>query len=110
MSNKDEFKIFVKSHPELIKYVNNKEKTWQDFYELYTLYGTNSNIWDEYKEKEETKKTDLNSLLKNINVEEVQKNIESINKGLALIESLITKESSPVNNYTPRPLYKKFED
>ena len=29
MSNKEEFKLFVKSHPELISFVKNGEMTWQ---------------------------------------------------------------------------------
>ena len=50
-------------------------------------------------------------MAKKIDLDAVQKNITSINKGLALIESLITKDSSKVTEeYTPRPLYKKFED
>lgn len=41
MSNKEEFKLFVKSHPELIRYVKNGEMTWQKFYETY--YSSNGN-------------------------------------------------------------------
>ena len=32
MSKKDDFKGFVKNHPELVSYIKNKEMTWQDFY------------------------------------------------------------------------------
>ena len=54
---------------------------------------------------------ELVQMAKKIDLDAVQKNITSINKGLALIESLITKDSSKVTEeYTPRPLYKKFED
>lgn len=107
---KDQFKLFVKSHPELITYVNKKEKTWQDFYELYSLYGENSNIWNEYIKKEEKLSlTDLIETVKKVDVDNLQKNINNINKGIALIESLITK-TPEVNNYTPAPIYKKFED
>ena len=42
-------------------------------------------------------------------MDSVQKNIATINKALALIGSLITKEEV-TDTYTPRPLYKKFED
>ena len=49
MSKKD-FKMFVRSNPNLIRYVNNGSKTWQDFYEMYDIYGENSDIWNKYKE------------------------------------------------------------
>ena len=35
---KDDFKNFVRTKPELIKYVKNGEMTWQKFYEIYDLY------------------------------------------------------------------------
>ena len=38
MSLKEEFKTFVKLHPELIKYVRTDEMTWQKFFEIYSLY------------------------------------------------------------------------
>ena len=42
-------------------------------------------------------------------VEEVQKNINSLNKILSLISTLVSKDKEePV--YEPMPLYKKFED
>ena len=107
---KEQFKIFVKSHPELATYVNDKTKTWQDFYELYSLYGENSNIWNDYiKKDEKLSLTDLIETVKKVDVDNLQKNINNINKGIALIESLITK-TPDVNSYTPAPIYKKFED
>ena len=51
--------------------------------------------------KEYIKKVDLNS---------VQKNITNISKALGLVQSLITKDEINTETYTPRPLYKKFED
>ena len=38
----EEFKNFVRTKPELIKYVQNGKMTWQKFYELYDLYGTDN--------------------------------------------------------------------
>ena len=48
-------------------------------------------------------------MIKKMDVDTVQKNITTINKALTLIGSLITKDEVQ-NDYTPRPLYKKFED
>lgn len=122
MSKKEEFKLFVKQHPELIRFIKKGEMTWQKFFEIYSLYGNNDEVWKKYFGKEEETKEEVNQesnfslnefvqMAKKIDLDAVQKNITSINKGLALIESLITKDSSKVTEeYTPRPLYKKFED
>ena len=48
MDKKVEFKNFVKENPRLIKFVKNGEMTWQKFYELYDMYGTDDNVWANY--------------------------------------------------------------
>ena len=119
MSNKEEFKLFVKSHPELISFVKNGEMTWQKFYETYSLYGKDDNVWNKYfkKEENETKEekeniyfSDLIDMVKKVDLNSVQKNITNISKALGLVQSLITKDEINTETYTPRPLYKKFED
>ena len=119
MSNKEEFKLFVKSHPELIRYVKNGEMTWQKFYETYSLYGKDDNIWSKYfkkeekevkEEKENISVSDLIDMVKKVDLNSVQKNITNISKALGLVQSLITKDEINTETYTPRPLYKKFED
>ena len=51
MDKKDEFKEFIKSKPELVDLVKNKKYTWQDFYEVYDLYGNNDDVWNKYNEE-----------------------------------------------------------
>ena len=111
---KEEFKQFVSSHPELIKFVNSGKMTWQKFYEMYSLYGKNNEVWKDYFNTNEVSVKnksigDLVDALKNVDVDTVQKNITTINKALALIGTLLTKEEVD-DVYTPKPLYKKFED
>ena len=112
---KEEFKQFVSAHPELIKYVNNNQMTWQKFYDMFSLYGEKSNVWDEYIKKDNvsidnnSSITDIVNALKKVDMDKVQKNITTINKALTLIGSLITKDEV-TDTYTPRPLYTKFED
>ena len=110
---KEDFKNFVNNHKELIKYVNTDKMTWQKFYDMYSLYGEDSNVWDEYLKKEETNSNisfgDIINSIKKLDPEEVQKNINSLNKILSLISTLISKEE-PKQEYEPMPLYKKFED
>ena len=121
MPKKDEFKLFVKMHPQLIRYVKNDEMSWQKFFEIYSLYGSDNSIWDKYFNDESTSSTDnskesmsvsdLIEMVKKVDLDSVQKNITNINKALALVQSLITKDEVPESDvYTPRPLYKKFED
>ena len=122
MSNKEEFKLFVKSHPELIRYVKDGEMTWQKFYETYSLYGKENDVWNKYfssneeiKENTNEKKdsvslTDVIDMVKKVDLNSVQKNITNISKALGIVQSLITKDEINTETYTPRPLYKKFED
>lgn len=121
MQKKEEFKIFVKNHPELVEYVNNNEMTWQKFYEMYVLYDQDSEAWNKYLAKKEVTKenslkedkltlTELVNMAKKVDLDSLQKNINTINKGLALIESLVVKNDVTESIYTPRPLFKKFED
>ena len=43
---KERFKIFVRNHPVLVNHVRNKKMTWQQFYELYDLYGEETERMD----------------------------------------------------------------
>lgn len=120
MSKKDEFKLFVKEHPELIRFVKTGEMTFQNFFEIYSLYGTDENVWKKYfnndedsnqgETKENISVSDLIEMVKKVDLNNVQKNINNISKALGLVQSLITKDEINTQSYTPRPLYKKFED
>ena len=111
---KEDFKNFVNNHKELIRYVNTDKMTWQKFYDMYSLYGENSDVWDEYFKKDDNNKTSISlesiiNSLKKLDPDEVTKNINSLNKILSLISALISKEE-PKEEYEPMPLYRKFED
>lgn len=116
MSKKEEFKSFVSSHPELVNYVKNKEHTWQDFYELYDMYGEDKEVWSKYKEDDSTRSpslTELTAIVKNINLNSVQKYIGNAQKAINVIQELTTKtptKTSEVVPKTPRPITKFFGD
>ena len=119
MSKKEEFKLFVKDHPELIRYIKTGEMTWQKFFEIYSLYEKDDKVWSKYFDNDEEEIiqkdnmsiSDLINMVKNVDLDSVQKNITNISKALGLVQSLISKdEISQTETYTPRPLYKKFED
>ena len=119
----DNFKKFVKENPKLVNFVRNGDMTWQKFYELYDLYGPFHDIWNKYfnnneeikentnEKKENVSITDVIDMVKKVDLNSVQKNITNISKALGIVQSLITKdEVNTTESYTPRPLYKKFED
>lgn len=119
--SKETFKSFVRENPNLVKHVNNNNMTWQKFYEMYELYGTNNSVWDNYL-KTETNDTvsskfrsaenafrELMGVVKGINLEKVQKGIDSIQKTISLVQELGTGNSASTQ-YESRPIYKKFED
>ena len=116
---KEEFKKFVKENPMLLKYVESKEKTWQEFYEMYDLYGNDNKIWEKYLNSNEVieKKDSTNSLndfvsiFKNIDLDSLQKSIESIQRVLGVFQDITKSNKEDVKKeYVPRPLYRHFED
>ena len=51
-------------------------------------------------------------MAKNMDVDKVQEGITSIQKAIALFSDLFIKGENDTakNNYTPRPVYRSFED
>ena len=122
MDKKEEFKAFVKENPFLIQYIKEGKKTWQDFYEMYDLYGEDEDAWGKLLNEESTKVErndnrggyleELVKMAKNVDVNKVQEGISSLQKTLGLFGELFaSKEAgSSKKEYNPRPLYKRFED
>lgn len=114
MDLKEQFKDFVRSNPKLVKYVNKGEKSWQDFYELYSLYGSDNEVWKEFLESKNSENFDSSSIMsffKALDLDSIQNGISSIQRVLGVFEDLGGKNSGNINDeYKPRPLYKHFED
>ena len=110
----EEFKRFVRTKPELIKYVQSGEMTWQKFYELYDMYGEDNEIWNDYQNNTKKSSTTLNdviTLAKNIDVDKLQTGVESLSKAVGLFSDLFANKSTPkADTYKPRAIYKRFED
>lgn len=117
----EKFKLFVRTKPELSLYVNNGTMTWQKFYEMWNLYGEENEIWNNYIKKEKISNTSSSSTsstvsniidnLKNIDMNEVQKGVESVRKAIDLLQGFIGSGTSSNNKgYTPRNLFKKYDD
>ena len=117
----ENFKKFVKDKPNLQSFVAKGEMSWQDFYNMYELYGEQNSVWDKYLNinsgiQSSTAVTlkDMIGMFKNIDMTEVQNSITSLQKGIGYIEELVkTKEKNiPVrkSSYEARPLYRYFDD
>ena len=119
MDKMTEFKEFVKEKPELIHYVRNGEMTWQKFYEIYDLYGTKTEAWEPYQKKTvSTSSTQANAFgvgeligwLKSVDLDSVQNGINSMQRVIGVLQDFGNKDGVEKPEYTPRPLYKHFED
>ncbi len=112
----ENFKSFVRTKPKLLDFINNKTMTWQDFYNMYELYGENSEIWQKYLTQETPKKAinfkDIISSFQNMNMNDIQKGINSLQKGINYVKELVDNKSTttPKTNYEPRQIYKYFDD
>ena len=117
----EEFKNFVRTKPELIKYVQNGEMTWQKFYELYDLYGTDESIWNKYILRDRSGVEDsiskITNMVKNVIVDSIKSHINTAQKAIDFVSDLTKKNptSNIAENLTkgpvsPRPLNKFFED
>lgn len=113
MDNLDNFKLFVKKNPNFANYIKDGTMSWQKFYELYDMYGEDSEVWNEYKESTKKSPTlnDIVNMAKNIDMNKLQDGVNSLSKAVGLFSDLFAnKGSSSVNNYKPRAIYRRFED
>lgn len=112
MSKKEEFKEFAKSHKNLIDYVNSGETSWQQFYEMYDIYGDDEEVWGKYPFKDK-KETSIRETLKNIDVDALKGHIDNAQKAIDIISELTKKDSAsinPVEPKVPRPITNFFKD
>ena len=115
-----EFKEFVKNNSFLISYIKSGEKSWQDMYEIYDLYGEDEEAWAKFLDRDKNNNKvnnnhnyldELVRMAKNIDVNKVQEGITSLQKTLGLFGELFnSKDNSSGKEYNPRPLYRRFED
>ena len=109
--SKETFKEFVKTKPNLADYVATKEMTWQDFYELYDMYGEDESIWKKYSNKSFSNLTDI---FKNLDMNSIEENIQKAEKALDFFGELTkTGNDNVASSVVPnvnRPITKFFGD
>ena len=115
----DEFKKFVKDNPHLVKYVTDKKMTWQQFFEIYDLYGKDDKIWNDFKDNATTSTTtnsnwvntikEIFGLVKGIDLNGVQKALTSLDKAIEAFKGF-NSDNIARESYQERPKNKYFED
>ena len=50
-----DFKLFLKDNPKIVRDVRMGKKTWQEIYEDWSLLGEDDEIWNEFKEEKKVK-------------------------------------------------------
>ena len=110
---KEDFKKFVRRNPNLAKYVENKKMTWQQFYEMYDLYGEDNEVWNDFKEDNKGNIVDtikdFLDLFKGIDLKTIQKVLSTTSKAIDAFKSFNTSEKQDNTEYADDK-YKYFED
>jgi hypothetical protein len=98
----DAFKRFVKAHPGMIKEVRNGDKTWQHFFEEWTILGEKDERWSKYKVNDintekntKDKKNSVNvdqifSMLKQVDLNQMQHYISQFSGAMATVQEVIS--------------------
>ena len=109
--SKEDFKKFVRNNPKLTRFIKSHEMTWQSFYEIYDMYGTDKEAWKPYLEDNTKSKSNIDILnyIKNIDLDTVQESINSIQRVLGVVGDLASKNTSEVSNNL-KPLYQHLDD
>lgn len=114
MNNLDSFKNFAKQNPTFANYIKDGSMTWQKFYELYDMYGEDSQVWDDYRKEPKKNNMTLNdviNLAKNIDINKFQDGVNSLSKAVGLFSDLFAnKGAENIDTYKPRAIYRRFED
>lgn len=123
-----EFKDFVKRHPKIKNVVRSKEKTWQEIFEEWYMFGEEDDMWEEYKtNSSETEKTSTKSkaikntestkkskkdsdfmaqvfsMIKNIDMNDLQSHINNVSGAISNVQQLIEQFQGLKNQNTNIP-------
>lgn len=92
MSQLEEFKKFVTTIPGVRDDVLSGRYTWQQLYEIYTMYGENDKFWNVYKKDSGIDLSTIMGLVKNIDLDSVSSGLQSLEKMLNMASGLLIKE------------------
>lgn len=130
MNKLEEFKSFVKQHPNLIDKIQSSEVTWQQLYETYDIYGETHPLFNSNQKKIEmnnpTQKQSQNtkkspdyvksaiSLFQNIDMDKLSENLQSIKKVIGAIGEITSLNEPKKEVVTPsiskKNTYRRYND
>lgn len=103
MATLDEFKQFVKTIPGVRQEVLDGHYTWQQLFEIYSLYGKNDEVFKPYfKNTKQIESFDLQKIMfivKNLDLEAVGKSLDGIQKVLNIVINLSSKDQNENSFY-----------
>lgn len=112
--SKESFKLFAKSHPELLNYIKSGDMTWQKFYEIYDIYGEDESAWKTYLSSDKISFPNIKDMIKNIDTKSIQNHINNAQKAIGVVQELASKKGGTdlltKGPLSPRPITKIFED
>lgn len=115
------FKAFVKNNPYVLRDVKKGDKTLQDLFEEFMLFGEEDDIWETYKNEDgevngeeevgedEKKKTgkesirvkDILNAFKKMNMNDLQDNLAQLSGVIASVQELLMQFKQGETNNTP---------
>ena len=105
---KERFKEFVMNNPSLINYVKDNNKSWQELYEIYSLYGEDKDIWNNYLKDNKTGINELVNMIQKVNLDSVKNTVDSIQKAITIIQNIGTNKNTEI--YEKKSEYKDLDD
>lgn len=127
-SRMDEFKIFVRKYPGLKEEVRSNNRTWQNIYEEWSLYGEEDNQWEAFKQIDQVEKTlrenpgileglNLDSLkgvvnfVQKINPDKISNTLTSLQRVVQIAQGLGGKKGPSLpSHYTNNSMYNSWWD
>ena len=118
MTKKDEFKIFASKNKYLANAVNSGKTTWQKLFEMFDIYGEESDIWNSFKivkqvKEEKNLSSTVKSVIDNIkkiDVDKLEENIGSLQKALGFLEEIVVTKDSKKEDKPKKEKKKSIND
>ena len=122
MNKLEEFKTLVKNNPRLIDKVQSSEYSWQQLYETYDIYGESHPLFSNRPKNEKVLKKEPSqdyinktiSLFKNIDMDKISENLQSLKKVIGAIGEITslndTKSDTQTSSFPKKNNYKRYND
>ena len=109
----EDFKQFVRLHPELNERVLKKENTWQELFETLDMTGEQGlNIKEGSSSKIEGNESfkEIMNLVRRVNPDSLTKALNTASKFLTVFQGFNANKAQSQNTYKQDPLFGKFSD